>query len=391
MVSLRPTAVAATVVVAAGFAIAAPSTAAAASPVAAHSASSHSAGSYPPRSHQTRHAVFVQDDNPAGNAVVAYSRSASGALTKVGSYATGGRGGVLSGSVVDHLASLGSVGYDGGLLVAVNAGSNTITTFAVEGDHLRRLQVLPAGGSFPVSVAIRGDQVFVLDARGGGAIQGYLRIGARLELVPAWHRSLGLDPNQTPEFTSTPGQIGFTPDGRRLVVTTKNGGNSVLVYNLGLLGPSRVPVVTDLPGTVPFGFSFDRDTLVLTEAGTNSVATFRISDSGHLQPIATAATGQSATCWVVVAGDHAYASNAGSGTLSGYRIGRFGTLHASGTTATDAGTVDAAASPDGRFVYAETGGAGIVDAFRVGARGTLIRVGSVTVPDAVGAEGIVVR
>ena len=41
-----------------------------------------------------------------------------------------------------------------------------------------------------------------------------------------------------------------------------------------------------------------------------------------------------------------------------------GSLTALGNTATDAGTVDAAASPDGRFLYVQTGADGIVDEFR---------------------------
>ncbi len=53
------------------------------------------------------HVVFVQTDNTSGNQVVAYDRAADGALTWNHTYATGGLGGVLTGSVVDHLASQG--------------------------------------------------------------------------------------------------------------------------------------------------------------------------------------------------------------------------------------------------------------------------------------------
>jgi hypothetical protein len=52
--------------------------------------------------------------------------------------------------------------------------------------------------------------------------------------------------------------------------------------------------------------------------------------------------------------------------------------------------VDAAASPDRRFLYVQTGAAGGVDAFRVNADGSLTPAGSVTVPAAAGAEGIAV-
>src|SRR5262245_14473220 len=58
------------------------------------------------------HVVFVQTDNVAGNQVVAYERGDDGSLTLANTFATGGLGGVLNGSVVDHLASQGSLTYD---------------------------------------------------------------------------------------------------------------------------------------------------------------------------------------------------------------------------------------------------------------------------------------
>src|SRR5689334_4752246 len=74
------------------------------------------------------HVVFVQTDNTAGNQVVAYDRADNGTLTLADTYNTGGLGGVLNGSAVDHLASQGSLTYDrnNALLYAVNAGSNTV-------------------------------------------------------------------------------------------------------------------------------------------------------------------------------------------------------------------------------------------------------------------------
>jgi hypothetical protein len=94
-------------------------------------------------------AVFVQTDN----AVVVYDRSADGRLHRAGDYRTGGRGGVLDGSVVDQLASQGSLTYDptNRLLYAVNAGSDMITVFGVPGDRLARRQVLPSFGGSPAS------------------------------------------------------------------------------------------------------------------------------------------------------------------------------------------------------------------------------------------------
>jgi 6-phosphogluconolactonase (cycloisomerase 2 family) len=337
-------------------------------------------------------AVFVQTDNTAGNQVVAYQRAADGALTQAAAYPTGGRGGVLAGSMVDHLASQGSLQYDPSrsLLFAVNAGSGTVSVFSVNGDRLALRQVVPSGGSFPVSVAVHGDLVYVLNALNGGSVQGYRVVGDHLVPLPGSSRALGLDPTETPQFTSTPGQVAFTPGGSQLVVTTKNNGNDIDVFNVGFGGwLSRSPVVNAEPGTVPFGITYDASGhLVIAEAGPDALETFSLAPDGTVTPIEQLANGQAATCWVAADGQYLFAGNAGSGTESDYTSAG-GQLALLGTTSTDAGTVDAAATPGGQFLYVQTGAAGIVDEFSVAADGTPTSLGSVTVPGAVGGEGIV--
>ena len=335
-------------------------------------------------------AVFVQTDGLAGNAVVAYDRAADGTLHQAGTYPTGGLGGALDGSVVDHLASQGSLVLDRGLLYAVNAGSNTVTVFAVHGDQLVRREVIGSGGTFPVSVSTHGGLVYVLNARAGGAVQGYVRVADFLIRIPVWNRPLGLDPTATPEFTHTPGQVAFTPDGSKLVVTTKGNGSAIDVFAVDRLGGlSAHPVTNVEPGAVPFAVSFDAGGhLVVAEAGTNAVGTFAIAPNGVVTPIANTATGQAATCWIARAGSAFYASNAGSGTLSGYLDPGTGGLTALGTTAAGAGTVDATVTGDGGYLYVQTGAAGAVSGFRVNPGGGLTSVGSVLVPGAVGGEGI---
>ena len=336
--------------------------------------------------------VFVLNDDSAGNAVIAYDRTATGALVEAGRYPTGGAGGALAGADVDKTASQGALAYDraANLLYAVNPGSDTVTMFAVFGDRLVRRQVLSSGGAFPVSIAVHGNHVYVLDARNGGSVQGYIRVGSHLVLVPKWHRDLGLDTQQNPEFPGTPGQVAFSPDGHQLLITTKNGGNSIDVFAVGPLGPSATPTVHPLPGALPFGVTFDEHGhLVVTEVGRNVVATFALGGDGTLTQLAEAATGQAATCWVVAADGEVYVSNTVSDTLSAYSVAADGALTADGITPTDAATIDAAVSSDGRFLYVQAGAAGKVDAFRIGAHGALTPVGSVTVPAAVGGEGIV--
>ena len=339
------------------------------------------------------HAVFVQTDNTAGNRIVVYRRGADGTLSPAGSYATGGRGGILDGSVVDHTASQGSLGLDTqhGLLYSVNAGSNTISVFAVHGDRLVLRQVLGSGGTFPVSVAVHGDLVYVLNALNGGSVQGYRVLGRFLVRIPGSHRALGLDPNATPQFTTTPGQVAFTPDGSQLVVTTKGNGNDIDVFGVGFGGLlSAKPTVNEQPGTVPFAIAFDPfGHLVIAEAGTNAVSTFQLSRGGTASLLHRTPTGQAATCWVTTAGSFLFASNAGTPSESGFTTSASGQLSLLGNTATDPGAVDAASAAGGRFLYVQTGGNGIVDEFSVAANGALTKIGAVTVPGAVGGEGIV--
>jgi len=103
-----------------------------------------------------------------------------------------------------------------------------------------------------------------------------------------------------------------------------------------------------------------------------------------------AASNQAATCWLVLVRNHIFTSNAGSGSLTTFQSSNGGTLLSSlGNTATDPGTVDGAASPDGRFIYVQTGLKGIVDEFAVSQSGALTAIGTVEVPGAVGGEGIV--
>ncbi|MGH3409380.1 MAG: hypothetical protein ACRDRJ_43840, partial [Streptosporangiaceae bacterium] len=161
----------------------------------------------------------------------------------------------------------------------VNAGSSTMSVFGIRGDRLSLHQVIGSGGTFPVSVAVHGDLVYVLNAENGGSVQGYRISFGRLFPIPGSNRLLGLDPTATPQFTHTPGQVAFSPDGSQLIVTTKANGNDVDVFRVGWGGTlSAGPVVNSEPGTVPFGVTFDpAGHLVVAETGINAVATYALN------------------------------------------------------------------------------------------------------------------
>src|SRR6184192_447596 len=82
--------------------------------------------------------VFVQTNELTGNQIAVYDRGLDGRLSRAGTYPTGGDGGAaLPGTESDRLASQGSLVYDREhrLLLAVNAGSDTVSAFRVQGDR----------------------------------------------------------------------------------------------------------------------------------------------------------------------------------------------------------------------------------------------------------------
>ena len=94
-----------------------------------------SAGHHPRHWQSQRQALYVQTDNTTANSIMVYDRGWNGTLHFAGSYATGGKGGQAAGSAVDPLASQGSLttAANGQVLLAVNAGSDSVSLFSIAG------------------------------------------------------------------------------------------------------------------------------------------------------------------------------------------------------------------------------------------------------------------
>ena len=342
------------------------------------------------------HAVFVQTNDPAGNSIVAYERHEDGTLTWVATYPTGGNGARAAGAASDPLASQSSLVFDNDnrLLLASNAGSSTVSVFNVKGDRLHLRQVVESGGPFPASIAVHGDLAYVLDAGLAGYVQGYRVEGGRLEAIAGSLHSLGLANSNPPGFLQSPAQVGFTPDGRKLVITLKgNNGGSVDVFGVSHDGQlSDAPTTTAVGGNA-FAFAFDEaGRLVIVNAAFGNLSTYTINGDGSLSLVSAGASdGQKAACWVTAArNDNFYAGNTGSGNLSQYTIEDNGTVVLGQSPAATGipGAIDMAATRDGRFLYAQSGGSGTVKAFAVNRDGSLTPLGSSTVPDGGSQEGI---
>jgi 6-phosphogluconolactonase (cycloisomerase 2 family) len=348
-------------------------------------------------------AVFVQTDDLQHNGIVAFTRAADGRLTRVGEVLTGGRGGVEQGVPLDSLASQDSLTYDRahGLLFAVNAGSNTVTSFRVTGSHLTRIQTVRSGGVFPVSLSAGHDRLYVLNAGGSGNVTGYrITPSGLLSPIPGASRDLGLANEARPEFITAPADIAQTTDGEHLVVTTK-ANNTIDVFNV-TGGRLSAPVKNTSASAVPFAVSFDsHGRLAVANAGNSSVSTYRVRTDGTLETI-TAGTqdGQAALCWLVGTGDTFFGGNAGNSTISAFAVASNGTVALTGTPdgvvahtgGGTGGTIDLAITNDQQFLYAENAFAGTVEGYRIKPDHTLDLVDTATgLPqfDGHGMEGLV--
>jgi len=349
-----------------------------------------SASQYGTSGAEAGRAVFVQGNELNGNTIHVFARDGQGKLKPAGTYATGGRGGDQVDAPTDSLASQGSLVYDdaSGMLLAVNAGSGTLTSFRVEGTKLEHRRVIDTGGEFPSSIAVRGKVVYVMNAGGEGSVQGFRITTKGLVPIPGSFRSLGLANEAVPKFDTSPGEVEITPDGRSLVVTTK-GNNTVEVFPLKKDGVPAVaePVVNKSAGNVPFAISFDRTggRMLVAEAEKSTVTVYKVRHDGRLkvlqQPLAN---GQEVLCWLERAGDHFYGGNTGNSTVTGYRMDRHGRLAltnevglATPPSSKSQGVIDIAVTKDAKFVYVQNATSGTIDGFRVERNGSLTKVTTV--------------
>jgi len=367
--------------------------------------------------------VFVQSNDLEQNSVLAFRRAADGTLTPAGEFETGGRGGAQTDNPFDPLASQESLVFDRAhrMMLVVNAGSNSVTSFRVRGDELTDPHTVDSGGDFPTSIAVSGETVYVLNAGGKTNVTGFQMTSYGLRPISHSTRELGVVNDAVPLFTDSPPQVGFSPDGRHLLVTTKSA-NTIEVFAVERGGRlSDEAVSTPSAGDVPFSFVFDDDGhLLVTEAAKSGVTSYTLQDDGKLDVITPSVeSGQQVLCWIAQAGKFFYGTNPGSSTISLYTVdadgkvsigGKDGVIaDAGGEAAVEdvatadkdadkapgAGPIDLAATADGSLLYVQNTLAGTIEGFRVGADGSLDLVttldeGLPVFADGSGMEGIVV-
>src|SRR5205085_1335832 len=152
-------------------------------------------------------------------------------------------GGAGTGSGIGSQGAL-TLSDDGEWLLAVNAGSNEITAFAVTPFGLFRTATVPSGGAQPISVTVHDRLVYVLNAGGAGNIAGF-RLGERGQLRPL--------PGSTRPLSSpaaSPAEVAFDAGGELLAVTEK-ATNIIDTYVVRRDGTTTGPMSQPSNGTEP--------------------------------------------------------------------------------------------------------------------------------------------
>ncbi len=377
--------------------------------------------------------VFIlsnSTDEVRGNEIVMYNRRSDGTLILNGRFPTGGVGSgpaptssVTGGPLPVAADGLGSqnsliLSWDRRCLFAVNGGSNTVSSFRIFRNRgLRRVSTVDSGGTFPASLTNSKRVLFVLNAGLEGNITGF-RTRNDCSLSPLHGASQSLNeftdsfPEPEPnEVLTTPAQISFTPDGRRLVVSIKGGPDSNLggrivvfpVYQGGrAIGPGvATELSVDENTGGPFGFVFGKGgQLIVTHVNSFTISSYVIARDNTLKQISgPIPTGFDFPCWIVTSDGFVYVANFGSipgspkldgpGVITGFSVARDGTLSPLGENAvatfpdTTNGNhaIDLAVVDDGRdgpFLYATQPRTGSVGIWQINDRdGSLKELGNV--------------
>ena len=332
--------------------------------------------------------LYTSSNGAAGNAVIVIEQAPDGVLSLAETYPTGGTG------TGGGLGNQGAIAIDDDFLFVINAGSDEVSAFRRLADSLELVGTVPSGGTRPVSVTVDRDVVYVVNA-GSDNIAGF-RVAESGALSPIAGSTRPLSGTGTGAA-----QIGFSKDGRVLVVTER-ATNNVSTWAVERDGLPGIYQVFASPGATPFGFTFTKGRRLLVSeaaggaAGASSVSSWKVSPGGSLtllDPVVP--TLQSAACWVAVTpnGRFAYTTNTASGSLTAYSVrgDRLDLLDVDGLAAsTGAGTapIDLAISPDGEFLHTLNAGTDEIASFRIRRDGSLESRGILPgLPD--GATGLV--
>jgi 6-phosphogluconolactonase (cycloisomerase 2 family) len=319
-------------------------------------------------------AVYTMTNATSGNEILVFLRDANGYLNYPAHYPTGGNG------------TGGGLGNQSGLiltrnqrwLLAVNAGSNSVSVFEIRPFGLRFIETRPSGGTRPVSIAEHDSELVYVLNQGSDSISGFtLGDDGKLTALPIPAKPLS-------GTNTNPAQIKFDAHGDLLLVTEKNT-NRITVFDVDADGYATFRKFIVSAGQTPFGFVGGfRDQIFVSEAeggaaDASALTSYELEDDAELHVVSrSVGTRQTAACWVALTPDgrFAYVTNTGSDTISSYRVSFNGGLELLEPIAanTGDGPIDLTFSSDGRYLYVVNRAGGSIGAYRLNTNGRLIPI-----------------
>lgn len=273
-------------------------------------------------------AVYTMDNSSIGNSVHIYHRFRNGRLAFAEAVPTGGVG---TGEPLGNQGAI-QIAPSESYLYAVNAGSNSISVFAITQSSLELRQTMHSQGQRPLSLSISQDRLYVLNAGGSAgtsdSIAGF-QIDSNGLLSPIEGSVAALSTNFT-----RPAQIGAAPDGSSLVITERET-HKISLFDLDAVGVPQNLRSYDSEGMTPFGFEFGvRGTLVVAEGAlgdpnASSVSSYALNSGASLTVLTSSTpTFQTAACWLVLSPDKktAFTTNPGSDSISRFSLNFDGEL-----------------------------------------------------------------
>src|SRR5207244_1681125 len=110
--------------------------------------------------------LYTTTNDPTGNTVIVYTANQDGSLTVRQTVPTGGTGSAaqppFSFPIVDSSGSM-SLAYGGQVLVVVNDGDSTLSSFRVTSSGLELADHVPSGGILPVSLTSHGNLLYAVN------------------------------------------------------------------------------------------------------------------------------------------------------------------------------------------------------------------------------------
>jgi len=291
--------------------------------------------------------LYVNDNTKGANTVAGFARLADGRLVALPTSPCS-IGGAGTGTGIGSQGAV-QITRHGRLLLVTDAGSNTISVLRIHADgtlHPVDDSPFSSGGTQPVSIAVHDELVYVANA-GGSVASGIAGNYTGFTLTAAGGLHPLSDSTVTIPAGSAPGDIFFSPNGRRLVATRIATSliDSFVVDDDGRLTKAPGSPFT-AQGFGPFGSAFrptNSEQLYVSNAhnaqggaGAGTVSAYQVAGNGNL----TALTGspyadqQIAPCWLAITRDGRYlfVVNTASDSISRYRVNGDGTLSLLGST-----------------------------------------------------------